>query len=202
VAGVWLDVLLALLIKADYAEGGWVQRGPDWLLAMRQDDGGWIVPAQQAPPRERMAAFWLGDPVPPERTRPHAHLATGMVLRAFASHPAYRQRSEVIRPGKALKYRFFQADKYNDRKVKFYWLKFQFPFWWPALLTGLDAPSRLGFDGCDADIARGLDWFTTNQAADGLWSTGYDSRSKAQQTAAAWLWPSAAFWPASTQIHS
>ena len=33
--------------------------------------------------RQRDEAFWLGRPVPPDRALPHAHLATGMALRAL-----------------------------------------------------------------------------------------------------------------------
>jgi hypothetical protein len=38
----------------------------------------------------------------------------------------------------------------------------------------LDSP------GDDPDIHYGLDWFVTNQEADGLWPTGYGSGSKAE----------------------
>jgi hypothetical protein len=88
---------------------------------------------------------------------------------------------EVIAAGKALKSRFFQADKYNDRKAPSYWLKFQFPFWWTSLLTALDTLSWLGFDQQDTDVAQGLHWFLSNQLADGLWETGYGSGRRAQQ---------------------
>ncbi len=145
----------------------------DWLLDMRQEDGGWIVPTQAVPSKKRTPEFWSGEPVPPERSRPHAHLATGMVLRAFAAHPGYRQRPEVLAAGNCLMQRLFQADKYTDRKAPSYWLKFQFPFWWTSLLTALDTLSRLGFTKEEAEIDRGLDWFAAHQAEDGLWPTGY-----------------------------
>jgi hypothetical protein len=102
-----------------------------------------------------------------------------MALRAFAAHPDYRYRPEVITAGEALKSRFFQADKYNDRKAKSYWFKFQFPFWWSNLLTALDTLLKLGFERKDADVAKGLDWFIRNQAEDGLWPTGYGHGRKA-----------------------
>ena len=172
--------ILELLIKAGYADDPRVEKGLAWLLAMRQTDGGWIVPAQAVPSKQRTREFWLGAPIPPDRSRPHAHLATGMALRAFAAHPAYRQRPEAIAAGEALKSRFFQADKYNDRKAPSYWLKFQFPFWWTSLLTALDTLSWLGFDRQDTDVARGLHWFLSSQLADGLWETGYGSGRRAE----------------------
>jgi hypothetical protein len=173
--------VLELLIKAGYGDDPRVIRGLTWLLAMRQDDGGWLVPAQGIPANQKTNTFWLSDPIPPDRVKPHAHLATGMVLRAFAAHPAYRRMPEVIKAGKALKKRLFRADKYNDRKAPAYWLKFQFPFWWTSLLTALDTLFWLGFDKHDVDIANGLDWFATHQSADGLWETGYGSGKSAQE---------------------
>jgi hypothetical protein len=80
-----------------------------------------------------------------------------------------------------MKERFFQPDKYTDRKADSYWLKFQFPFWWPNLLTALDTLSRLGFTRKDKDIARGLAWFVENQSGDGLWETGYGSGRNAER---------------------
>jgi hypothetical protein len=172
--------ILELLIKAGYAEDQCVKLGLDWLLSMRQDDGGWIIPAMAVPPKARTSDFWLGPPLPPDRSLPHAHMATGMVLRAFAFHPRYQHRPEVIAAGEALKSRFFKPDKYNDRKAKSYWLKFKYPFWWSNLLTALDTLWHLGFDKEDADIASGLDWFITQQEEGGLWPTGYGSGSKSE----------------------
>jgi len=171
--------ILELLIKAGYAQDPLMIKGLDWLLAMRQADGGWLIPAQQVPASRKTDQFWLSAPVQPDRSRLHAHLATGMVLRAFAAHPDYCRRPEVHIAGERLKERFFQVDKYYDRKSSSYWLKFQFPFWWPSLLTALDSLSRLGFNRQDKDITRGLDWFIENQEADGLWDTGYGSGRKA-----------------------
>jgi hypothetical protein len=173
--------ILELLVKAGLGEDARVEKGLDWLLSMRQDDGGWIVPAQAVPSRQRTGEFWCGAPVLPDRSRPHAHLATGMALRALAAHPAYRHRREVLKAGEALKSRFFQADKHNDRKAPSYWLKFQFPFWWTSLLTALDTLSRLGFDCRDEDVARGLDWFLAYQNANALWETGYGAGRRAEE---------------------
>jgi hypothetical protein len=173
-------VIMELLIKTGYAKDKRVEKGLRWLLSMRQTDGGWIIPAQHMPASGKTDQFWLDQPLLPDRFRPHSHLATGMVLRAFAAHPDYRQHPKIIVAGQRLKERFFQPDKYNDRKAAAYWLKFQFPFWWPNLLTALDALSRLDFGRKDADIARGLDWFLSNQSADGLWEIGYGSGQNIQ----------------------
>jgi hypothetical protein len=173
--------ILACLIEAGYGEDERVITGLNWLLSMRQEDGGWIVPAQAVPSRKRGAAFWTGDPIQPDRSLPHAHLATGMVLRAFAAHPAYRRKPEVLLAGEQLKSRFFQSDKYNDRKGKSYWLKFQYPFWWSNLLTALDSLAKISFQAKDAAIKKGLSWFILNQEIDGLWPTGYGAGRKAEE---------------------
>jgi len=173
--------ILELLIKAGYAQDTRTEKGLQWLLAMRQQDGGWIIPAQLVPAKDKTARLWQANPIQPDRSRPHSHLATGMVLRAFATHPDYRQLPEVIKAGERLKERLFQADKYNDRKAPAYWLKFQFPFWWPNLVTALDSLSQLGIDRQDREIARGLDWFVENQSGDGLWGTCYGSGQNAER---------------------
>jgi hypothetical protein len=173
--------ILALLIKAGCADDGRVYRGLAWLLGMRQEDGGWIIPAQTIPARQKTLRFWRGPALPPERGRVSSHLATDMVLRPFAAHPAYISRQEIQAAGKLLEGRLMQADKYNDRKGANYWLKLQFPFWWHSLVATLDSLSLLRF-GWDEDIGRGLDWFLKNQMADGLWDTGYGKAKGAERS--------------------
>jgi hypothetical protein len=173
--------ILELLIKAGYGDDPCVIRGLDWLLTMQQEDGGWIVPTQVVPSKDRTPQYWQSDPLPPDRAKPHAHLATGMVLRAFAVHPEYKSRPEIIEAGSVLKSRILKADKYSDRKAKSYWVKFQYPFWWTSLVSCLDSLARIGFQGQDQDISRGLDWFILHQEEDGLWPTGYGSGRKAAQ---------------------
>jgi len=174
-------IMSELLIKAGYGEDPRLEKGLDWLLAMRQDDGGWIVPLQAVPAKQKTRAMWSAPPVPPDRSLPFSHLATGMVLRAFALHPRYRRRQEVKVAGQRLKSRFLQRDQYNDRKAPSYWTKFQFPFWWNNLLTALDSLSHIGFSTDDADVGRGLEWFLTHQQEDGLWRTSYE-QAKRQET--------------------
>lgn len=173
--------ILELLIKAGYSSDERVRMGLEWLLSMRQLDGGWIVPAQVVPAKQKTGEFWRGEPVPPDRSKPFSHLATGMVLRAFAAHPEFRQIPEVIAAGKCLQSRLLQADRYNDRKAPSYWLKFQYPFWWTSLLTALDTLARLNFPAAGERIHMGLDWLRVHQSADGLWETGYGLGSRAEE---------------------
>ncbi len=171
--------ILALLVRAGYAEDARLCKGLDWLLSVRQLDGGWIVPAQAVPARQKTPQFWRGPSLPPERELPSSHLATDMALRPFAAHPAYRSRLEVQSAARLLKGRLLQPDKYNDRRGAAYWLKFQYPFWWHNLVATLDSLSLLGFGREDEAIARGLRWFPEHQSPDGLWETGYGKGRRA-----------------------
>lgn len=111
----------------------------------------------------------LGPALHPNPMKPFSHMITGVVLRAFAIHPNYRKREEVQNAGKLLKQRFFQQDKYIDRKGEEYWLRFSYPFWFTDLLSSLDSLALLGFSPDDPDIQKGLQWFITNQQEDGSW---------------------------------
>jgi hypothetical protein len=175
-------VIVELLVKAGYSDDSRIEKALDWLLGMRQDDGGWLVPLQAVPAKEKTRELWSAPPVPPDRALPSSHLATGMVLRALAAQPRYRQRDETRTAAERLKSRFFQADKYNDRKAPAYWTKFQFPFWWPNILTALDSLSLMGFAPSDADVQRAVQWFLDNQQENGLWKTGYEQANRQEMS--------------------
>jgi hypothetical protein len=53
------------------------------------------------------------SPVEPDRSKPFSHNWTGMLLRALAVHPRYRDLDEVKHAAELMKYRFFQADVYS-----------------------------------------------------------------------------------------
>lgn len=162
------------LIKAGYEKDRRVKKCLDWLLTMRQDDGGWVIPV-----RTRLKT--LGDmyatkeTLEPDRSRPFSHLATDMILRAFAAHPDCRDLVDIRQAGELLKSRFFKPDKYPDHREAKCWTKFQFPFWWSHLVSALDSLGKIGFSKNDTDIKKGLDWFIKNQEKNGLWPTGYGS---------------------------
>ncbi|UCH59320.1 MAG: hypothetical protein JSV61_14015 [Anaerolineales bacterium] len=171
--------ILELIVKAGYANDPRLEKGLEWLLSVRQADGGWVVPTQAVPSKQRNSQYWLGKPIKADSQKASSHLATGMALRAFTAHSRYHQNPEVIAAANFLKGRLFRADAYTDRKAPSYWLKFQYPFWWTNLLTALDSLSRLGYSPPDEQLKRGIDWFLTNQSEDGLWETGYGSGGRA-----------------------
>jgi hypothetical protein len=154
-----------------------------WLLNMRQDDGGWIIPLPvKAIDRETMIRLTseYAEPVEADRSMPFSHNWTNMVLQAFAAHPGYRRSAEAEAAGNLLKSRFFQPDVYTSYQDAGYWVRFV--HWWPNLLMALDSLSLMGFSKDDPDIAGGLDWFVVNQQDDGLWNASYKKGDKFRGT--------------------
>jgi hypothetical protein len=99
---------MELLIKAGYGDDPRIERAFRWLLSIRQTDGGWTIPFLTT------GMSWdegvrAPAPIPPDRSKPFSHLATGAVLRAFADHPAWRQSPAAIQAGALLATRLFQA---------------------------------------------------------------------------------------------
>ena len=160
-----------LLIRAGYEGSAQVERTMRWLLSMRQDDGGWAIPARtRGLPLAEMLA--VRETIEPDRSRPASHLITGIVLRALAAHRHYRDTAAACQAGELLKSRFFRRDTYPDRAAPSYWLVFSYPYWWTDLLSALDSLAQIGFRADDPGIARGVAWFIGNQEANGLWNTG------------------------------
>jgi hypothetical protein len=178
-ATYYTGYILSLLIKAGYADDERVERGMQWLLSMRQADGGWTI-SILTHKFDGATMYRLtsqdAKPVEPDCSKPFSHNWTNMVLQAFASHPRYRHSKEAGSAGTLLKSRFFKPDVYSSYKAAGYWVRFQ--FWWPNLLTAIESLLLLGFPKDDPDIKTALDWFIAHQTDDGLWHTSYDSRNK------------------------
>ena len=173
-ATYYTGAIMAHLIKAGYEDDPRIERGFQWLLSMRQDDGGWTIPLlTHSLDREtqHMLTSQHADPLEPVRSKPFSHNWTDMVLRAFAAHPRYRESEEARAAGDLLKSRFFKPDAYSSYKAASYWVRFA--FWWPNLITSLDSLSRMGFSRDDPDIKTALDWFIKHQGPDGLWKVTY-----------------------------
>jgi hypothetical protein len=173
-ATYYTGYVLSLLIRAGYAQDPRVDKGMEWLLRMRQNDGGWTVPILthhfDGKTMYRLTSSFA-EPVEPDKTQPFSHNWTDMVLRAFAVHPAYSRSDAAMIAGRLLKSRFFQPDAYSSYKAASYWTRFL--FWWPNLLTALESLSLLGFAADDPDISRALRWFFENTRGDRLWDCSY-----------------------------
>jgi hypothetical protein len=166
--------ILALLVEAGITEDPRVDRAFHWLLAMRQDDGGWAIPLRTSPLGTRyLEAMALEAPIEPDRTRPASHLITGIVLRAFAAHPDWRRRPEAVAAGELLATRLFQRDAYPDRGGPEYWTKLAYPFRWTDVLSTLDVLSLLGIGRIQPEVANAVRWLIAQQQPDGTWRCGY-----------------------------
>jgi hypothetical protein len=176
----YMGVILEVLIKAGYAFDERVIKGLEWLLKMRQHDGGWIIPLMMY----KMQTFYKiydQPPIPPDKKKPFSHVATGMVIRAFVEHPEYKKKPEIILVGNLLKGRLFKKDAYSSRQAVSYWYKLQFPFWWTNILTVLDSLAKLGFDKGDQVILKAIHWLIENQSDDGLWHASIGPKKHANE---------------------
>lgn len=175
-ATYYTGAIMALLIQAGYGEDPRIERGFQWLLAMRQDDGGWSVPIITHK-LDRATQYRLtsedAPPLEPDRSKPFSHNSTGMVLRAFAAHPRWRASDAAAAAAALLKSRFFKPDSYTSYQAASYWVRFDFPFWWSNLLSALDSLSLLGVRATDKDVRRALKWFVDHQGRDGTWKVSY-----------------------------
>lgn len=164
--------IMELLIKASYEKDPRIEKGFAWLLSMRQSDGGWAIPirtADDAKDKTLTDLLNLSEPLQPDKSKPFSHLATGVVLRAFAAHPDYRKSAEAKHAGELLASRFFQSDKYTDRKTPDFWNKVRYPFWFTDIVSALDSLSQLGFSKDNPQIQKAVDWLVAHQGETGIW---------------------------------
>lgn len=186
-ATYYTGAIMALLIQAGYADDPRIEKGFRWLLAMRQDDQGWSIP-MITHKFDRHTQYRLSsqhaEPVQPDRSKPFSHNWTGMILRAFAVHPRYRNSPEARIAADLLKSRFFQPDVYTSYQAASYWLRFEYPFWWNNLVSALDSLSRIGLPKDDEHIQTALRWLVEHQQEDGLWKVTY-AKTQEKETAKA-----------------
>lgn len=157
-----------LLIKAGYERDMRIKKVFEWLISIRQSDGGWAIPFRT---RGYNLNIISTNPhsIKADLSKPFSHMVTGVVLRAFATHPSNRKIAEAKEAGRLLLSSLFKKDNYPDRAGQEYWLRFTFPFWFTDLISGLDTLSLLGFSKQEPEIEEGLHWFVTKQGKDGMW---------------------------------
>jgi Prenyltransferase and squalene oxidase repeat len=186
-ATYYSGAITSLLIKAGYADDPRVERSFQWLLAMRQNDGGWTIP-MITHKLDRQTQYRLSseyaEPLDPDRSKPFSHNATGMILRAFAAQPKYRKSKAAKNAAQLLASRFFQPDVYTSYQAASYWVRFEYPFWWNQLVAALDSVSLIGLPLGDEPITRALNWLIDHQQPNGLWRVSYvQPRMKEKETA-------------------
>jgi hypothetical protein len=170
-ATTYAPALMELLIKAGYADDPRIERGLQWLLSVRQDDGGWTIPFLTTG-MSWDEAMRAAEPIPPDRSKPFSHLATGTVLRAFAAHPRWRMSETAVQAGGLLADRFFKPDRYPGRNAAGFWERVSFPFWFTDIVSGLDSLSLLGFTAHEPAIAAALQWLRDRQRDDASFAVG------------------------------
>lgn len=155
-----------LLILAGYENDPRIHKVLDWLLDIRQDDGGWALPLRTR--GHKLEAIFDSVTIEPDKTRPFSHFVTGIVLRSFAAHPKYSSIPEAKIAGELLAGRFFQKDVYTDLKSPTAWETFSYPFWNTDLISSLHILAALGFTKDHLQIQKAISWLLDHQGPDGL----------------------------------
>lgn len=157
-----------LLIKAGYEKDVRIKKVFEWLISIRQTDGGWAIPL-------RTRNFNLNvisdktQTIKPDYTKPFSHMVTGVVLRAFATHSSFKNSKEAEKAGRLLVSSLFKKDNYPDRGSAEYWLRFTFPFWFTDLISAMDTISLLNISKQEPTIGEAMDWFIKQQKQNGMW---------------------------------
>ena len=188
-ATYYTGAVLSLLIKAGYESDLRIEKGTNWLLTMRQNDGGWSIPViTHNFDRRTMSALTStnAETVEPDRTKPFCHNATGMVIRAFAAHPGYRSSDAAKTATDLLKSRFFKPNYYSSYHAASHWIRFQYPFWWNNLVAALDSISQID-PTLDSQIEKAITWLIDNQQSDGLWNDTYVQGLKVNDSKRPWV---------------
>jgi hypothetical protein len=187
-APYYTGIVSALLIKAGYEDDPRIKKALDWLLSMRQNDGGWVIGSPGLlgiPDLKWSDVVYLTSDKNAETARsfdksqPFSHSGTGMVIRAFAAHRQYRQSPETLKAVDLLKSHFFKEDNYSSYQHPDHWMRFEYPFWWNSLLAALDSLSIIGIPLKDRAITGAVEWFISHQQGDGLWEISYSGIHKA-----------------------
>lgn len=174
-----------LLIKAGYGQDKRINKVFEWLISIRQSDGGWAIPFRTR--NDNLNSISTNPhTIKPDVSKPFSHMVTGVVLRAFAAHPLNRKSAEAKEAGWLLLSGLFKKDNYADRAGQEYWLRFTFPFWYTDLISALDTVSLLGFSNQEPEIEKGLHWFVTHQKKNGMWDLKI-TKGKNKDVTGAWL---------------
>lgn len=168
-----------LLIKAGYSDDQRVIKILDWLIASRQQDGGWALPFRTK--GLNLQVFSLGETIEADTAKPSSAMVTGVVLRAMAIHSSYRNRKEVIQAAQYVADSMFTADNYPDRKGKEYWTRFGYPFIYTDLVSALDSLSLIGGFENHRNIRKAVKWLKDHQTTDGLFDLRTTRGNKEKQ---------------------
>lgn len=187
-APYYTGAIIYLLIKAGYGDDPRIEKAFNWLLEMRQDDGGWVIGSPGIIGMPHLNPAGLNDLTSNkdretakafDKSKPFSAAGTGMVLRSFAVHPTYTKSENALTAARLLKSKFFKKDNWSSYEHFDNWIRFQYPFWWTNLVSALDSLSLMGFSKEDKDIKNALSWLIEHQEQDGLWKISYSKIHKA-----------------------
>jgi hypothetical protein len=160
------------LIKAGY-DGMRIEKSLNWLLGMRQDDGGWAIPFRTR--NKGLEALSEKASIEPDKTKSFSHLITGIVLRPFSLMTAYRRKVKDV--GILLADRVFTRDKYSDRRGIEYWTKFTYPYHWTDILSTIDTLTLLGIND-HPKINEIMHWFEKHKQENGIYDVSVMAGAK------------------------
>jgi hypothetical protein len=177
-------ILVSTLNRAGYAADPRVERIIQWLLTMRQSDGGWVIGSPgcmgtySMEERNALTTQFTGTRRDFDRSQPSGHAGTGMVLRAFATHPLHCKAGKAQRAAELLANSLFKKNMHTSYRHPDNWVRFKYPFWWTDLISALDSLSLMGFSQNHPKVAEAFQWFIDNQLATGLWKHSYSKIHK------------------------
>jgi hypothetical protein len=183
-APYYTGAILYLLIKAGYQNDNRIKKGIQWLIDMRQNDGGWVIgsPGMMNRTWKEVSALTSKWTPEPERNfdkdKPFSAAGTGMAIRALAVHPIFQKSKETEKAAFLLKSKFLKKDNWSWYEHPDNWIRFQFPYWWNHLISALDMVSLIGIPKEDTDIKTGLQWLIDHQEKNGLWKVSYSKIHK------------------------
>lgn len=183
-APYYTGLIMSLLIKAGYGNDLRIKRGFDWLLKMRQDDGGWVIGSPggfgdySKEERRTLTTHHVETKKDFDWSKPFTHSGTGMVIRAFAVHPRYKRSKAAKNAAHLLKSQFFKKDNSSSYKAADNWVNFKVPFFWTDLVSALDSISLIGLPKDDGDVRSALKWLRRHQQKSGLWKNTYSKIHK------------------------
>ena len=160
------------LIKAGY-KGTRIEKSLNWLLKIRQDDGGWAIPLRTR--NAKLNALNKKETIEPDKTKPSSHLITGIVLRPFSLIKGYRKK--VDDATMLLADRVFARDKYSDRRGVEYWTKFTYPYHWTDILSTIDTLTLLEIKN-HPKINEIKQWFEEHKQENGLYNVSVMAGAK------------------------
>jgi len=157
-----------------------VEKGYQWLMKNRQNDGGWAIPYRTVKKKifdnrynKNNKNDGGSDPIEPDKSKPFSNVVTGMVLRALTASPRWREHKETKKVGELLLTEFFKADYYSEQKSAAGWKDLSYPFWGTNILSGLDSLSRIGFSPGNEIIQSALQWLLRKQKQQGYWEARF-----------------------------